>query len=53
VLLEAAKVHQVSKLVQVSTDEVYGSLGDAGLFMENTSLAPNSPYSASKAGGIC
>ena len=38
------------RFVQVSTDEVYGSLGDTGLFTENTPLAPNSPYSASKAG---
>ncbi len=34
----------------VSTDEVYGSLGSEGLFTENTPYAPNSPYSASKAG---
>ena len=34
---------------QVSTDEVYGSLGDTGYFMETTSLCPHSPYSASKA----
>lgn len=34
----------------ISTDEVYGSLGDEGLFTETTSYAPNSPYSASKAG---
>lgn len=34
---------------QVSTDEVYGSLGDTGLFTELSSYAPNSPYSASKA----
>lgn len=38
------------KYVQVSTDEVYGTLGAAGKFMESTSLSPNSPYSASKAG---
>ncbi len=37
--------------VQVSTDEVYGSLGPTGYFTEDTPLAPNSPYSASKAGG--
>jgi dTDP-glucose 4,6-dehydratase len=35
--------------VQVSTDEVYGSLGPTGLFTEETPIAPNSPYSASKA----
>ena len=51
VLLDAAKKYNVSKFVQVSTDEVYGSLGTTGLFTEETPLAPNSPYSASKAGG--
>jgi dTDP-glucose 4,6-dehydratase len=38
------------KYLQVSTDEVYGSLGPTGLFTEDTPLAPNSPYSSSKAG---
>ncbi|AGB42252.1 dTDP-glucose 4,6-dehydratase [Halobacteroides halobius DSM 5150] len=38
-----------SKFLQVSTDEVYGSLGEEGYFTEETPLAPNSPYSASKA----
>lgn len=51
VLLEAARKHNVTKFVQVSTDEVYGTLGETGLFSETTPLAPNSPYSASKAGG--
>lgn len=51
VLLDAAKKHGIRKFVQVSTDEVYGTLGDGGLFTETTPLAPNSPYSASKAGG--
>lgn len=51
VLLDAAKKYSVTKFVQVSTDEVYGSLGETGLFTEGTLLAPNSPYSASKAGG--
>lgn len=37
------------KFLQVSTDEVYGSLGDTGFFMETTPLDPHSPYSASKA----
>ena len=50
VLLDAAKKYSVKKFVQVSTDEVYGSLGETGLFTESTPLAPNSPYSASKAG---
>ena len=36
------------KYLQVSTDEVYGALGKTGMFTENTPLAPNSPYSASK-----
>ncbi|MEG1497777.1 MAG: GDP-mannose 4,6-dehydratase, partial [Clostridiales bacterium] len=36
------------KFLQVSTDEVYGSLGDTGFFTENTPLDPHSPYSASK-----
>ncbi|WP_018753869.1 dTDP-glucose 4,6-dehydratase [Paenibacillus sanguinis] len=51
VLLEAARQHGVKKFVQVSTDEVYGTLGETGLFTEETPLTPNSPYSASKAGG--
>ncbi len=38
------------KFLQVSTDEVYGALGQTGMFTETTPLAPNSPYSASKAG---
>ena len=37
------------RFLHVSTDEVYGSLGDTGLFTETTSYSPNSPYSASKA----
>lgn len=49
-LLEAAKRHQISKFIHVSTDEVYGSLGNTGYFTEESPLAPNSPYSASKAG---
>ena len=47
-LLNAAREHHVKRFLQVSTDEVYGTLGDAGLFTEDTPLAPNSPYSASK-----
>ena len=50
VLLDASRKHGVEKFVHVSTDEVYGSLGATGLFTEETPLAPNSPYSASKAG---
>ncbi len=48
-LLDSCRAHQVSRFLQVSTDEVYGSLGDEGFFTESTPLAPNSPYSASKA----
>lgn len=48
VLLDACRRHSVARYVQVSTDEVYGTLGDEGLFTEETPLAPNSPYSASK-----
>jgi dTDP-glucose 4,6-dehydratase len=50
VLLDLAKKYGITKFVQVSTDEVYGTLGETGLFTEQTPLAPNSPYSASKAG---
>ncbi len=50
VLLETARRAKVSRFLHVSTDEVYGSLGTTGLFSETTPLAPNSPYSASKAG---
>ena len=50
VLLDAARARQTERFVHVSTDEVYGSLGKTGLFTEETPLAPNSPYSASKAG---
>ncbi|MGF1579001.1 MAG: dTDP-glucose 4,6-dehydratase [Gemmataceae bacterium] len=49
ILLDVAKAFGIAKYVQVSTDEVYGSLGDTGFFTEDTPLAPNSPYSASKA----
>lgn len=49
-LLDLARKHGVRKYVQISTDEVYGTLGEDGLFSEETPLAPNSPYSASKAG---
>ncbi len=49
-LLEAARKHNVQRFHHISTDEVYGSLGKAGYFTESTPYAPNSPYSASKAG---
>lgn len=57
VLLDACKKRWITaeghisgrKFLQVSTDEVYGTLGETGYFTEQTPLAPNSPYSASKA----
>lgn len=48
ILLEVAKKHSL-RFIQISTDEVYGSLGPTGYFTEDTPLSPNSPYSASKA----
>ena len=48
-LLQNAKNKGIDRYLQVSTDEVYGSLGKTGYFYETTPLAPNSPYSASKA----
>lgn len=48
-LLQACKEFGIEKFLQVSTDEVYGTLGKTGYFYETTPLAPNSPYSASKA----
>lgn len=50
ILLESARHSQVKKFIHISTDEVYGSLGAEGAFSEMTPIAPNSPYSASKAG---
>lgn len=48
VLLEAARKYGILRFVQISTDEVYGSLGPRGSFKETSPLGPNSPYSASK-----
>jgi dTDP-glucose 4,6-dehydratase len=48
-LAEAARNALVKKFVHISTDEVYGALGEEGKFTEETPLRPNSPYSASKA----
>ncbi|HCK51705.1 MAG TPA: dTDP-glucose 4,6-dehydratase [Planctomycetaceae bacterium] len=48
VLVDSARTNGIDRFVQVSTDEVYGSLGDTGEFSEDTPLAPNSPYAASK-----
>jgi len=50
VLLEAARNANVSKFVQVSTDEVYGSIDGTAKFTEESPLEPSSPYSSSKAG---
>ena len=50
VLLDGARRHGVQRFVQISTDEVYGSLGETGKFTEQSSLDPSSPYSSSKAG---
>lgn len=47
-LLQAACDKKIEKFVQISTDEVYGSLGAEGKFTELSPLSPNSPYSASK-----
>ncbi|HEY2250569.1 MAG TPA: dTDP-glucose 4,6-dehydratase [Planctomycetaceae bacterium] len=49
VLLDECRQAKIPRYVQVSTDEVYGSLGATGAFTEETPLAPNSPYSATKA----
>jgi dTDP-glucose 4,6-dehydratase len=49
-LLESARRQKVQRFIQVSTDEVYGSLGESGSFTEVSPIAPNSPYAASKAG---
>lgn len=48
-LLKIALDNKLERFVQISTDEVYGSLGASGFFTEETPLSPNSPYSASKA----
>ena len=49
VLLDCTRQAGIPRMVHVSTDEVYGTLGPEGRFREDTPLAPNSPYSASKA----
>jgi dTDP-glucose 4,6-dehydratase len=54
ILLDAARTHWApdddrKRYIQVSTDEVYGSLGETGTFTEDSTIAPNSPYAASKA----
>lgn len=49
ILLELTNEYHVKRFIQISTDEVYGSLGPEGKFTEETPLRPNSPYAASKA----
>jgi dTDP-glucose 4,6-dehydratase len=49
ILLESALKFKIDRFIQISTDEVYGSLGKEGYFTESSPLLPNSPYSASKA----
>lgn len=49
ILLDAARRYNVERFINVSTDEVYGELGEDGSFTETTPLNPNSPYSVSKA----
>jgi len=48
-LLELCRKNGTKRFIQISTDEVYGSLGPSGRFTENSPIAPNSPYAASKA----
>jgi dTDP-glucose 4,6-dehydratase len=48
-LLESCRKSKIGRFIQISTDEVYGSLGSDGLFTESSTIAPNSPYAASKA----
>jgi dTDP-glucose 4,6-dehydratase len=48
-LLESCRKSRIGRFIQISTDEVYGSLGDSGAFSELSPIAPNSPYAASKA----
>jgi dTDP-glucose 4,6-dehydratase len=49
ILLEATRKYNIERFIQISTDEVYGELGETGYFTEQTPLHPNSPYAASKA----
>ena len=48
-LMDAARAHSVSRYLQISTDEVYGSLGEEGRFSEATPINPTNPYAATKA----
>lgn len=49
VLLDTSRHHKIERFINISTDEVYGELGEDGQFYETTPLNPNSPYSVSKA----
>ncbi|MBI2058402.1 MAG: dTDP-glucose 4,6-dehydratase [Nitrospirae bacterium] len=49
ILLDAARARKVPRFLHISTDEVYGSLGETGHFTEDSPLQPNSPYAATKA----
>jgi dTDP-glucose 4,6-dehydratase len=49
ILLESARRNKLKRFIQISTDEVYGSLEPIGYFTERSALRPNSPYAASKA----
>ncbi|MFZ5908163.1 MAG: dTDP-glucose 4,6-dehydratase [Nitrospirota bacterium] len=49
VLLDVSRIFEVKKFINISTDEVYGDLGEEGQFLESTPLNPSSPYSVSKA----
>ena len=51
VLLEACRKKKIERFIQISTDEVYGSLHEAGKFTEKSPISPNSPYAASKGSG--
>lgn len=53
VLLDAARANTVARFLQVSTDEVYGSLGPVGQFTESSPIQPNNPYAATKSGADC
>jgi len=48
-LLEPSRKNRILRFLQISTDEVYGSLGPTGAFVESSPIAPNSPYAATKA----
>ncbi|HSW40202.1 MAG TPA: dTDP-glucose 4,6-dehydratase [Acidobacteriota bacterium] len=48
-LLDSCRKNSIARYIQISTDEVYGSLGASGAFTESSPLSPNSPYAASKA----